>query len=151
MLVISPENFRKSRERGFSIQGVRSRHRRRAETMREGDRLLYYVTGRMAFAATITLTSGMYEDHSPVWRTSRRDEDYPWRFKVRLDQELEEPEWLPARDLAYRMEYVRKWPPEHWALAFQGHVHQLPQKDFKLVETELRRLLRGGAAAAVDA
>jgi predicted RNA-binding protein len=142
MLVISPENYRKTQERGFTLQGIRSRHRRRAESMHEGDKLLYYVSGRMAFAATTTLTSSMYEDHSLIWRSARRDEDYPWRFKARPDQVLEEHEWLPARELAYRMEYVRKWPPEHWALAFQGHIHQLPQKDFKLVETELKRTAR---------
>jgi hypothetical protein len=149
MLVISPDNLRKSRERGFTVQGVRSRHRRRAETMREGDRLLYYVTGRMAFAATCTLTSSMFEDHSPIWRGTRRDEDYPWRFRVRPDQVLEDSEWVPAREVAYRMEYVRKWPPEHWILAFQGHVHQLPQKDFKLLETELRRTIRARGAQPV--
>jgi hypothetical protein len=60
--------------------------------------------------------------------------------RLKLDAVLEEPEWLPAKELAYRLEYVRKWPPEHWTLAFQGHVHQLPQKDFKLVEDEIRRL-----------
>lgn len=149
MLVISPDNFRKSLERGFTVQGVRSRHRRRAETMREGDRVLFYVTGRMAFAATCTLTSGMYEDHSPIWRSARREEDYPWRFKVKADQVLEDHEWILAREVAYRMEYVRKWPPEHWILAFQGHIHQLPQKDFKLLEVELRRTLRARSAQPV--
>jgi hypothetical protein len=139
MVVTTLENLRKTRERGYTLLGVRSRHRRRAETMREGDRVLYYVTGKMAFAGTCTLTSGMFEEHSPLWRSPRREEDHPWRFRSRPEVVLEEPEWVPARDIAYRMEYVRKWPPEHWALAFQGHVHQLPQKDFRLVEQELRR------------
>ncbi|TMF08648.1 MAG: EVE domain-containing protein [Chloroflexi bacterium] len=74
MIVSSPDNFRKTREHGFSIQGLKSRHRRRVETMRVGDRLLYYVTGRMGFAATVTVASPMYEDHTPIWRSSRRDE-----------------------------------------------------------------------------
>jgi hypothetical protein len=143
MLVISPENFRKTRERGFTVQGIRTRHRRRAESIREGDQVLFYVTGRMAFAATCAVLSPMFEDRSPIWRSPRREEDYPWRFKVRATHLLEESEWVPAREVAYRMEYVRKWPPEHWALAFQGHVHQLPQKDFKLLEQELRRIERG--------
>jgi predicted RNA-binding protein len=141
MVVSSPDNFRKTREHGFAVQGLKSRHRKRAETMRSGDRLLYYVTGRMAFAGTVTLTSSMFEDHSHVWRSSRRDEDYPWRVQLRPDHVLEEADWVPAKDLAYRLEYVRKWPPEHWTLAFQGHVHQLPQKDFKLIEDEIRRTL----------
>ena len=140
MIVSSLENFRKTQERSFAVQGLKTRHRRRAEMMRQGDRLLFYVTGRMVFTATCTLTSGMFEEHSHIWRTSRRDEDYPWRIRIQPDVTLEDAEWLPAKELAYRLEYVRKWPPEHWSLAFQGHVHQLPQKDFKLIEDEMRRL-----------
>ena len=50
MIVSSPENFRKTRDHGFTAQGIKARHRRRVETMRQGDRVLYYVAGRMAFA-----------------------------------------------------------------------------------------------------
>ena len=142
MIVTSPENFRKTRELGFSIQGLKMRHRRRVETMKVGDRVLYYVTGRAAFAATITVASPMYEDHTPIWRSVRRDEDYPWRVHIRLDSALEEVDWVPAKDLAYRLEYVRKWPPEHWTLAFQGHIHALPRTDFVIVEDEIVRSAR---------
>ncbi|HEV2413447.1 MAG TPA: EVE domain-containing protein [Candidatus Dormibacteraeota bacterium] len=142
MVVSSPDNFRKTREHGFSIQGLKVRHRRRVETMRAGDRLLYYVTGRMGFAATVTIASPMYEDHTPIWRSSRRDEDYPWRVHIRPDIVLEESDWVPAKELAYRLDYVRKWPPEHWTLAFQGHIHALPRADFTIIEDEIARSSR---------
>jgi hypothetical protein len=147
MLVSSPENYRRTVEHGFTVQGVKSRHRKRAETMRSGDRLLFYVTGRMGFAATCTLTSGMFEERTHIWRTARREEDYPWRFGIRPDHVLDEQDWVQAKELAYRLEYVRKWPPEHWTLALQGHLHQLPQKDFKLIEDEIKRT--AGSRAAV--
>jgi len=142
MVVSSPENFRKTRDLGFTIQGLKSRHRRRVETMKVGDRVLYYVTGRSAFAATVTVASPMYEDHTPIWRTARRDEDYPWRVHIRLDLALEETDWIPAKELAYRLDYVRKWPPEHWTLAFQGHIHALPRTDFVILEDEIARSAR---------
>jgi predicted RNA-binding protein len=147
MLVSSPENYRRTREHGFTAQGIKSRHRRRAETIRPGDRILYYITGRMGFAATMTVTSPMYEDHQIIWRSARREEDYPWRVRIRPDAVLDESEWVPAKDLAFRLDYVRKWPPDYWTLAFQGHLHQLPQKDFKLVEDEIRRSLRSRSVA----
>ena len=134
MVVSSPDNLRKTREHGWSIQGLKSRHRRRVETMRVGDRMLYYVTGRMGFAATVTVASPMYEDHTPIWRSARRDEDYPWRVHIRPDFILDEADWVPAKELAYRLDYVRKWPPEHWTLAFQGHIHMLNRNDFGIVE-----------------
>ena len=90
MIVSSPDNFTRTREHGFSIQGIKSRHKNRVATMHPGDRILYYVTGRMAFAATVTVTSTMYEDHTPIWRTDRREEDYPYRVHIRLDQLLED-------------------------------------------------------------
>ena len=142
MIVSSPDNLRKTRELGYTIQGLKSRHRRRVETMRVGDRLLYYVTGRMAFAATVTVASPMYEDHTPIWRSARRDEDYPWRVHIRQDVVLDDGDWIPAKELAYRLDYVRKWPPEHWTLAFQGHIHALPRNDFAIVEDEIARSSR---------
>src|SRR5258706_7024530 len=96
MVVSSPDNFRKTRELGFTIQGLKSRHRRRVETMRVGDRLLYYVTGRMSFAATVTVASPMYEDHTPTWRSARRDEDYPLRVHLRPDHVLDDTNWIPT-------------------------------------------------------
>ena len=148
MVVSSPDNFRKTREHGFSIQGLKSRHRRRVETMRVGDRVLYYVTGRAGFAATVTVASPMYEDHTPIWRTARRDEDYPWRVHIRPDIVLEEADWVPAKEIAYRLDYVRKWPPEHWTLAFQGHIHALPRTDFAIIEDEISRSSRKRKALA---
>jgi EVE domain len=142
MIVTSPDNFTRTREHGFSIQGIKNRHKNRVASMHSGDRILYYVTGRMAFAATATVASPMYEDHTPIWRTDRREEDYPWRVHIRLDQILEEPEWVLAKHIAYRLEYVKKWPPEHWTLAFQGHLHQLPRADFGLLEDEILRLVK---------
>jgi hypothetical protein len=100
----------------------------------------------MGFAATCTLTSSMFEERTHIWRTARREEDYPWRIGIRPDHVLEEQDWVPAKELAYRLEYVRKWPPEHWTLALQGHLHQLPQKDFKLIEDEIRRTTGNRAA-----
>ena len=145
MIVSSPDNFRKTREHGFTIQGLKSRHRRRVETMRVGDRMLYYVTGRMAFAASVTVASPMYEDHTPIWRSARREEDYPWRVHIRQDVVLEDADWVPAKELAYRLDYVRKWPPEHWTLAFQGQIRPVSDHDAQLL---LDRLAAAAGAPA---
>src|SRR5713226_4017844 len=83
MVVSSPDNFRKTRELGFTIQGLKSRHRRRVETMRVGDRLLYYVTGRWSSAAPFPAAPPRSEDHPPPWGSARRDEDFQWRFPIR--------------------------------------------------------------------
>jgi len=56
ILVGSPENLEATRAHGFRLQGFKTRHRKKAESMRPGDRLVYYVTGVQGFAATATVT-----------------------------------------------------------------------------------------------
>ena len=41
------------------------------------------------------------------------------------------------------LEYVRKWSPETWPLAFWDRLHLLPQRDFKLLEGEMIRIKTG--------
>jgi hypothetical protein len=43
------------------------------------------------------------------------------------------------------LEFVKKWPAEHWHLAFQGNVHILPAEDFERIEQALKQ--RAEAAA----
>ena len=44
MIVTSPENYELTRKLRFAQQGVKSRHRRKAERMAPGDRVCWYLT-----------------------------------------------------------------------------------------------------------
>jgi hypothetical protein len=145
MIVTSPDNFARTRDLGFTVQGIKSRHRKKAEKMQEGDRVLYYLTGIQSFAATATITGPSYEDHEPIWQ-SKPGEDYPWRFPIRADTVLSPEEYVSAESLIPDLEWVKKWPAEHWRLAFQGNVHTLPQGDFDVIE----RALTSARRAAVN-
>jgi len=89
----------------------------------------------------------MYEDHTPIWRSARRDEDYPWRVHIRQDVILEDADWIPAKELAYRLDYVRKWPPETGRLRPGSHP-RLPRNDFAILEDELSRSARRRRSSA---
>lgn len=102
--------------------------------MQPGDRVVLYATGLQAFAFTATITSRYFEDHTPIWTSDKPGEDYPFRFSIKPDVVLDEDDYVPARLLVEQMEYARKWPPQHWRLAFQGNVHVLPETDFALIE-----------------
>src|SRR6185503_16880119 len=142
MIVMSPENFEISRERGFDVVGLKSRHRKKAERMALGDRVLFYVAGRQVFPLTATVSSTFFEDHSPIWvSTERRPDAAPWRVQVRSDTVLQWYEYLDARQIAPRMLYVKRWAPEDWPLAFQGQIHLLSSQDFAMIEHEMRRVI----------
>jgi hypothetical protein len=147
MVVTSTDNFQRTIDLGFTVQGFKARQRKKVmERMAPGDDLLYYVTGVQVFAATARITSEGFEDHELIW-TSKPGEDYPWRVEVTPDRVLAESSWVPTEVIAPGLEYVQKWPAEHWKLAFQGNLHLIPDTDFATV----RRAMARGRRAEIPA
>jgi hypothetical protein len=142
MISLTPENYEATLRHGFTTLGVKTRHRRKAERMIPGDRVLYFVSQRNAFPAVATVTSPFFEDHRPIWvNYEQRPDSYPWRVNIKPDIVLEPHEWLDAHQIAPRLLYVKRWPPELWPLAFQGSIHLLSSQDFRLVEREMQRVV----------
>ena len=50
---------------------------------------------------------------------------------------LPEDEFVPAEGLATELEHVRKWPPDHWHLAFQGQLRTIGEADAELLRERL--------------
>jgi hypothetical protein len=138
MLVLSPENFQVTLDLGFTVQGFRSAQKRKTDRMEVGDRLLFYISGIQRFGATATIRSTCFEEHSPVWKSSKPVEEFPYRVHIDPAATLEEGELMDARQIGPRMEYVKRWIPEWWPLAFQGELHLIPRKDFALIEDEMK-------------
>ena len=142
MLVTNQRNFEITRSRGFTLEGVDSRNRRKAVRMAADDRIVYYLSDRKVFTAAATLASGHFEAHERIWQHYREREDFPHRVKVRPDIVLDKDLWLDALQIGPSLEYVKKWAPEDWPLAFAGMLHIIPQRDFSYLEEEMRRVLR---------
>ena len=98
ILTGSPENYAATRERGFTLIGMKERRRRQAEQMVPGDRIVLYLTRVKAFGGSLLLTSDMFEDRAKVWPGKPGAADpYPWRFESRPEIVLDEAQWLPGR------------------------------------------------------
>jgi len=139
VLTGSPDNFEATRERGFRLIGVKERKRAMAERIEVGDEIVLYLTQTQAFVGIIRVTSEMFEGHEKVWpgKPGKRDE-YPWRFQTEPVLVLDEETFVPAEDVALELEHVRKWPAEHWKLAFQGQLRTVSEADAKLLGERLR-------------
>jgi EVE domain len=99
-----------------------------------GDRIVFYVTGLKAFAAAVRVTGELFEDRAKVWPGKPGKADpYPWRFATAPEVVLDEPDWVPAQELAPALDHTAKWPPEHWTLAFQGQVRAVSEHDAALL------------------
>jgi EVE domain len=146
ILTGSLDNFRATREHGFTVIGAKEGRRRMAEQIEPGDRIVLYVTGVQAFGAIVRVTGEMYEDREKIWPGKPGKVDpYPWRFETEPDLVLAEDGFVPAVELAGELEHVRKWPAEHWQLAFQGQLRIVSNADANRIE---RRLRQAAPAAA---
>lgn len=153
IIVGSPDNFRRTAELGFTLQGIKSRHRKKAARMAPGDKLVYYLTGRKAFAGVVTVESPFFESHDRIWASGdpkKAAEDYPFRVRISPDLILGEEGAVPAEPIARRMEYVAKWPAANWTLAFQGNVHQIGPSDYGLIREALDAKSRVPVAVGHD-
>lgn len=148
MLVTTQENLDITRARGFNMQGVDTKNRKKAVRMGPEDRVLYYVSDKKGFAATATVTSDSFEDDERIWKHHRDKETFPHRVEIDPDVVLEESSYVDGYQVGPTLEYVKKWPPHLWPHAFFGMLHIIPQRDFNFVEAELKRA--GGTTHAKD-
>ena len=142
MFAETPENFAIIRDLGVTLFGMGRRFRRRAERMSPNDRVLFYVKGIRKWPASATITSECFEDDSEVFVSNDSRERFPFRVKLRPNIVLDEQDYIDAMLLAPRLDYVRRWEPKDWPLAFFDRLHLLPQKDFRLIEGEMERIKR---------
>lgn len=139
MVVVDEENLEITRERGFEVLGIDSHNRRKSVRITPEDRLLFYVQDKKGFAATATVESEHFEENTRIWKHHEKNEKFPNRVKMKADLVLEPEDYIDAREIAPTLEYVKKWPAEHWPLAFFGMLHIVPQRDFNLLEEEIRK------------
>src|SRR5260221_12422998 len=95
MVVGSPDNFARTRDLGFSVQGFKSRQRRKVlEQMHPGDNLVYYVSKAQAFGATARVESGGYGDPQIIWQ-SKPGGGQPRRVKRSPRRVPDQGDWVP--------------------------------------------------------
>jgi hypothetical protein len=139
VLTGSLDNFRATREHGFRVIGAKEGRRRMAEQIAPGDRIVFYVTGLQAFGGIVRVAGEMYEDREKLWPGKPGKADaHPWRFETEPELVLDEDAFVAAEDVALELEHVRKWPAEHWQLAFQGQLRTVSEADAERLERRIR-------------
>ena len=140
ILTGSPENLAATSAHGFSVIGLKERRRRQALEVELGDRIVFYVTRVMAFAASARIAGELYEDRTPLWPgKAGKPDPYPWRFPLESEWILERDAWIPAETLVGQLDHIAKWPREHWKLAFQGQLRTVDEHDAQLLCTLLEQ------------
>ncbi|MEX2080596.1 MAG: EVE domain-containing protein [Dehalococcoidia bacterium] len=147
IVVGGPEIYATTRDMGFVRHGFKSTRRNMANSIAPGDMLAFYITGKKQFAATARVTGSVVEDHTRIWQSSKKpNELYPYRVTIEPATIVDESGWLDAEPYHDRFEWTRKWPRQHWTLAYQGNLHEIPKDDFELLQKDLEKAAKAAPA-----
>jgi len=138
LIVTSPDNFRYDREHlKFKYQGIPHRFRKQVQRMEVGDRVAYYVMKLQKFGATATITGEYFHDTTKLW--TEDDEMWPARAPSKPNIILEDDELIDAKKLVPDLSFIEK--KDFWGIYFQGSIRTIPEEDFRLIESEMRKVL----------
>ncbi|MDA0365363.1 MAG: EVE domain-containing protein [Chloroflexi bacterium] len=140
IVVGSPENFEKLRERSFDLSAFKSSRKRESGQMAPGDRLVYYLTGVVQFGGVVEVTGEAYEDHSDIGLLSegKPDEDFPFRIETKPLLVPKPGDYIEVREITDLLEKTRKLGPKKLGMAFRGNLHKITQQDYETIERLLR-------------
>jgi len=143
LIITSPENFEIDRQDNFSTEGFKNRIRRTVEQIQPGDKFVIYINRLQRIGAIVVATSGFYyDDRNKIWIED--DEIWPCRFKTQPELVLAEDELLDVKKVVPLLSFITpKQKTTTWGLAFQGSLRTIPEEDFSLIESEVRKILAG--------
>ena len=140
LIITSPENFEIDRQNNFCVEGFKARIRRTVEQVQPRDKFVIYINRLQRMGAIVTATSGFYyDDRNKIW--TEEDEIWPCRFKTQPELVLPEDELLDVKKLVPILSFVTpKQKATSWGLAFKGSFRRIPEEDFNLIESEMRKI-----------
>ena len=145
IVVGSVENFEIARERGFDMFGFKDKRKRDTASMAPGDHLIFYLIGIMKFGGIAEVTSPVFEDATPVFKTEKKPgEKYSLRVRTKPIRILDEDQWLDVKEYAGRLEMTRS-RGEYWRLAFQGNLHKISDADYNLLAADIEEAAKSSA------
>jgi hypothetical protein len=138
LVVTSPNNFRHDRSSlDFKFQGLPLRLKKQVKRMVVGDRVVYYVMKLQRFGATATITGEYIEDTTKMWTDD--DEMWPARRPSKADVVLNDDELIDVKRLIPDLTFIKR--KDAWGAYFQGSLKTIPEEDFKLIESEMKKVI----------
>jgi hypothetical protein len=141
LITTTPENFDIDRQNNFKLQGFKKRVGKTIEQVQLGDKFVIYINRSQRIGAIVVATSNpYYDDKNKVWVED--DEIWPCRFETESELVLPEDELLDIKKLVPLLSFITpRQKATIWGLAFQGSLRRIPEEDFNLIESEMRKIL----------
>ena len=98
--------------------------------------MVIYVHSISRFGAIVEITSGYYHSEEKHW--VEEDEKWPARADTKPIIVLEREQMLDVRKLLSQLSFIPK-SKRAWGMAFHGSIRSIPEEDFKLIESEMKK------------
>jgi hypothetical protein len=93
--------------------------------------------GLQKFGAIAKITGEYVEEHTKVW--TNNDEMWPARRRSAPELVLQDDELVDTKRLVADLSFIEN--KEYWGAYFQGSVREIPEEDFRLIESEMRKVI----------
>ncbi len=132
----SPENFEALRKRGFDLSPWKASRRKQTQEIQPGDRIVYYLTGRVQFGGIVEATDTVQEDDRDIGLASesKEDEAYPFRVPTKPVLIAEPGSEVDVREITDLLEKTRNFGPKKLGMCFRGNIHKISQEDLATIE-----------------
>ena len=132
----TPENFEVLRERQFDIAAFKSSRQKQSSEMQPGDRIVFYLTGRVQFGGVVEVTGEAFEDRTDIGLESegKEDEDFPYRIPTRPVLIAEPGDEIEVREITDLLDKTRKFGPKKLGMCFRGNLHRISDGDLEVIE-----------------
>lgn len=132
----SPENFDVLRKRKFDVTAFKSSRKKQSGDMKPGDRIVFYLTGKVLFGGVVEVTGEAFEDHSDIGLESegKPDEDFPYRIKTKPVVIAKPGNEIDVRDITDLLDKTRNFGPKKLGMCFRGNLHKISDADLEVIE-----------------
>jgi predicted RNA-binding protein len=136
IVVGTPENFEVLRKRKFDIAAFKSSRQKQSSEMRPGDRLVFYLTGRVQFGGVVEVTGEAYEDREDIGLASedKEEEAYPYRIATKPVIIAKPGDEIEIREITDLLDKTRKFGPKKLGMCFRGNLHRISDGDLQVIE-----------------
>lgn len=132
----TPENFEVLRKRKFDITAFKSSRKKQSSEMRPGDRIVFYLTGKVLFGGVVEVTGEAFEDTSDIGLESegKPGEGFPYRIKTKPVVIAKPGNEIDVRDITDLLDKTRNFGPKKLGMCFRGNLHRISDADLEVIE-----------------
>jgi predicted RNA-binding protein len=132
----SPENFEVLRKREFDLAAFKSTRQKQSGEMQPGDRIVFYLTGRVEFGGVVEVTGEAFEDGTDIGLESegKPGEDFPYRVPTKPVVIAKPGHEIDVREITDLLDKTRKFGPKKLGMCFRGNLHKISDADLEVIE-----------------